>query len=112
MDDAWIQTVEVHNEDVLIPEPSFRLEDETTFIFVLRLALAFLPSCPATLGIKFFSFGLSSGTSISLAVFIGTNIFQSVEFVEKNVFISLSSTTGKRLAPKKNVRSHKCIRSS
>ena len=77
LDDTWIQRVEVHHQNELIPKTTLRLEDETSLVLVL-LAFGLFAPFPV------FLIQLSLGESLCLLspLLVWTDVLQAMELVE------------------------------
>jgi hypothetical protein len=98
LNDTRIKRIEVHDQDELVPEATLGFEHQTTFEFI-----AFV------LGGRSFlcSFGFHFGLRLVSPGFIGTHILQTMELVQENVLIALSTTTIERFVP--NLRAQRWV---
>jgi hypothetical protein len=90
LNDAGIERIEVHYQDIFIPEPAFGFENQSTLILV---ALAFRRPfhLPRFVFVGSFAFLLPE--------FVGTYILEAMKLVEKNEFISFRSTANEGFTP-------------
>jgi hypothetical protein len=77
LDNARIQRIEVHHEDILVPEPSLRLKDETTLVLVPFT----LVDSSAIFTILIW-FVLDYGDRLLSELLVGANILETMEFMQ------------------------------
>lgn len=100
LDDAWVQTVEIHDQDICIPEPSFWIKDETTFVLVfLGLGCNLSSSVFSVLGFFLDLRLYVCCSSLLCPSFIWTYVLETMEFVEQNVFVPFRTTSIKCFVP-------------
>lgn len=100
LDDTGVQTVEVHDENELIPKPSFWFEYETTLVLVFGLSSASLFAGTRILWIEFLCFSLGSGSSIPFVpAFVWADVLQFVEFMKQDVLVPFRTTAGQGSSP-------------
>lgn len=88
LDDTWVQRVEVHDKDILVPKPSLRLEDQASLVLVpLRFRH---DSCGAVL---ILGFGLHCSGGLLAPCLIRADVLEAMELVQKNVLVSFGSTS-------------------
>lgn len=97
LDDARIKTVEVHHEDVFVPEAALWFKDKTTFVFI------FLPLCGDRYGgavLGGFSFSLGRRGSDLLPIgLIRRDVLESMELVQQNVLVTFSPSSIESFVP-------------
>ncbi len=94
LDDTRIERVEVHDKNDFVPESTFWFEDETSFIFIFSILRSHHSGIVTLFRVYFDCSG-----SLFPPQFVGTDIFERMELVKKNVFVSFSATSIQRLVP-------------
>lgn len=98
LDDTGIQRVEIHDQDVFVPQASFRLEDQTTLILI-SLGFGGLVALLESVGIIRVGFAFH-GILLSVR-FVRADVLQSMELVKQNVFVPFSASAVEGLIPAK-----------
>jgi hypothetical protein len=94
LDDAGVEGIEIHDQDVFVPQPSLGLEHKTTLILVaLLLGLSSLLVLDFRFRLRLFP-----------PCLVRANVLEPVEFVEKNIFVPLCTTTVQGLVPEELTR--------
>ena len=94
LNDRGVQRIEVHDQNVFVPQTTFRFENQTTFVLVF---LVFAGDCNGS--IPLFHLSLHYGGGLLPKGLVRRNILQSVEFVQQNIFVSLSTTSIQSFIP-------------
>jgi hypothetical protein len=77
LDNARIQGIEVHDQDILIPQAPPRLEHKATFVLI---PLAFGGFCAFL--VVLVGLSLEDGCRLLAVGFIGTNVLESMKLVK------------------------------
>jgi hypothetical protein len=94
LNNARIKGVEIHNQHITIPQPSLRIEHQTTFILVpFRLGCFGSRFRGIFLRVRIIFEILGLGRDLFAVGFVRANVFAFVEGVEENVFVALGATS-------------------
>jgi hypothetical protein len=100
LNNARIKGVEIHNQHITIPQPSLRIEHQTTFILVpLRLGCFGSRFRDIFLCVRIVFEVLCLRRDLFAVRFVGADVFTFVEGVEENVFITLGTTSVQGFVP-------------
>lgn len=89
LNDTWVQTVEVHDQYILVVESFFGFENETTLIFLFLFFVILFSICLLRFPFR-----------QRLPVLIRTDILVFMKFMKQNVLVSFGSGTAESSCPR------------